>query len=166
MPKLNDTQLILLTAAAGRSSGSLMPLPDTIANAGDRAAKAITALVKQGLAEERETNDAVSVHRDDGDIRYGVFITEAGLGVIDTGRDVEVEEPAPADPKPERQSKSAAVMALLERNDGATMADLIAATDWLPHTTRAALTGLRKKGYVIDRGKRGEETFYRITAAA
>lgn len=166
MPKLNDTQLILLTAAAGRSSGSLKPLPDSIAGAGDRATKAITALLKQGFAEERETNDAVSVHRDDGDIRYGVFITEAGLAVIDTGRGVEVEEPAPADPKPERQSKSAAVIALLARNYGATMADLIAATDWLPHTTRAALTGLRKKGHIIERGKRGEETFYRIAAAA
>ena len=166
MPKLNDTQLILLSAAAMRPSGSLMPLPETIANAGDRATKAITALMKQGLLEERETNDAASVHRDDGDIRYGVFITEAGLGVIDTGRDVEVEEPAPADPKPARQSKRAAVIALLVRNDGATRADLIAATDWLPHTTRAALTGLRKKGHVIERGKRGGETFYRIAAAA
>lgn len=166
MPKLNDTQLILLTAAAGRPSGSLMPLPDSIADAGDRATRAVTALVKRGLVEERETNDAACVHRDDGDIRYGVFITEAGLGVIDTGRDVEVEEPAPVIPKAERQSKSAAVIALLERNDGATMADLIAATDWLPHTTRAALTGLRKKGHVIERGKRGEETIYRIAAVA
>lgn len=166
MPKLNDTQLILLSAAARRPSGSLMPLPDSIAGAGDRATKAIAALVKQRFAEERETNDAASVARDDVDFRYGVFITKAGLAVIDAGRDVEVEEPTPADPKPSRQSKSAAVIALLERNDGATMADLIAATDWLPHTTRAALTGLRKKGHVIERGKRGDETFYRIAAAA
>lgn len=166
MPKLNDTQLILLSAAARRPSGSLMPLPETIANGGDRATKAITALVKQGFVEERETSDVISVHRDDGDIRFGVFITEAGLGVIDTGRDVEVEEPAAVNPKPARQSKSAAVIALLERNDGATMADLIAATDWLPHTARAALTGLRKKGHTIERGKRGAETYYRIAAAA
>ncbi|WP_374130904.1 DUF3489 domain-containing protein [Sphingomonas sp. 28-62-20] len=164
--KLNDPQLILLSAAAGRSGGSLMPLPDSIAGAGDRATRAITALVKQGLVEERETNDAASVHRDDGDIRYGLFIAEAGLAVIDTGRDVEVEELAPVVPKAERQSKSAAMIALLECSDGATMADLIAATDWPPHTTRAALTGLRKKGHVIERGKRGEETFYRIAAAA
>lgn len=95
-----------------------------------------------------------------------MFITEAGLGVIDTGRDVEVEEPAPAVPNSERQSKSAAVIALLERNDGATMGDLIAATDWLPHRTRAALTGLRKRGHVIERGKRGDETYYRIATAA
>jgi site-specific DNA recombinase len=36
---------------------------------------------------------------------------------------------------------------LLQRDCGATLEELIAATDWLPHTTRAALTGLRKRGY-------------------
>ncbi len=63
-------------------------------------------------------------------------------------------------------TKSAAVIALLERESGATLAELVAATGWLPHTTRAALTGLRKKGHVIERSKRGEETCYRIVAGA
>ena len=43
------------------------------------------------------------------------------------------------------------------------LAELVAATGWLPHTTRAALTGLRKRGYAvgIDRAKvRG--SVYRI----
>jgi len=31
----------------------------------------------------------------------------------------------------------------------ASMSNLFAATGWLPHTTRAALTGLRQKGYVL-----------------
>ena len=60
--------------------------------------------------------------------------------------------------KPAPVTKVAALIALLERNTGATLAELIAATSWLPHTTRAALTGLRKKGYVIERSKRGEVT--------
>lgn len=46
-------------------------------------------------------------------------------------------------------SKIAAVIGMLSRPGGATLADLIAATGWLPHTTRAALTGLRKRGYVV-----------------
>ena len=62
-------------------------------------------------------------------------------------------------------TKSAAVIALLSRPDGATLDEMIAATGWLPHTTRAALTGLKKKGHVIVRGKRGEVACYRITAA-
>jgi hypothetical protein len=36
------------------------------------------------------------------------------------------------------------VIALLQQEQGATLAELIATTGWLPHTTRAALTGLRK----------------------
>jgi Protein of unknown function (DUF3489) len=50
------------------------------------------------------------------------------------------------------------LLALLQRDCGATLEELIAATDWLPHTTRAALTGLRTRGYAvtIDRSdKRG-----------
>jgi hypothetical protein len=40
---------------------------------------------------------------------------------------------------------------LLQRSHGATLDELIAATGWLPHTSRAALTGLRKRGYSIVR---------------
>ena len=44
--------------------------------------------------------------------------------------------------------------------------ELIAATGWLPHTTRAALTGLRHKGFVLDRDKRADgTTVYRISSA-
>ena len=42
------------------------------------------------------------------------------------------------------------VIALLQRPEGAAMAELIAATGWLPHTTRAALSGLRKAGMVVE----------------
>jgi hypothetical protein len=43
---------------------------------------------------------------------------------------------------------------------------LIAATSWLAHTTRAALTGLRKRGYAvgIDRSDDKRGSFYRISA--
>jgi DNA-binding MarR family transcriptional regulator len=42
---------------------------------------------------------------------------------------------------------------LLQREEGATLGELIDATGWLPHTTRAALTGLRKKGHAIEKTK-------------
>jgi hypothetical protein len=47
--------------------------------------------------------------------------------------------------------KIAQVIALLERTEGASLEEMVAATGWLPHTTRAALTGLRKKRYEIAR---------------
>ena len=71
----------------------------------------------------------------------------------------------PARPSaPRNGSKLAQVIKLLQRRHGATINELIDATDWLAHTTRAALTGLRKRGYsvVIDRSERG--SFYRIEA--
>ena len=45
-----------------------------------------------------------------------------------------------------------------------TLAKLVAATGWLPHTTRAALTGLRKRGYAvgIDRDDKARGSVYRI----
>jgi hypothetical protein len=65
---------------------------------------------------------------------------------------------------PRSRTKIAEVVALLQRGDGATLAELIAATGWLPHTTRAALTGLRKRGHAIaiDRTDVPRGSVYRI----
>ena len=82
-------------------------------------------------------------------------------------RPIEAMEPGPAGPSaPRGGSKLARVLALLERDHGATIVELIAATGWLAHTTRAALTGLRKRGYAvaIDRSGDNRGSFYRIPA--
>lgn len=50
-------------------------------------------------------------------------------------------------------SKEQQLAALVIRDEGATLDQMIAATGWLPHTTRAALTGLKKKGYAISSNK-------------
>ena len=64
------------------------------------------------------------------------------------------------------ETKQARVITLLGRDSGASLSELIAATGWLPHTTRAALTGLRHKGFVLDRDKRADgTTVYRISSA-
>lgn len=166
MPKLNDTQLILLSTASQREGGGFYPLPATLADAGDRATKAIAALLTCEFAEECETNEAANVARTDGDIRYGVFITDAGTAAIDGTHviDVKTAKPTPVAGAP-NVSKTSAVLALLRREDGAFISDLTELTGWLPHTTRAALTGLRKKGHVIERSKRDDQTCYRIAAA-
>jgi Protein of unknown function (DUF3489) len=80
-------------------------------------------------------------------------------------RSAEAMEPCPAGPSaPRGGSKRAQVIELLERDHGATIAELIAATGWLAHTTRAALTGLRKRGYAvaIDRSDNERGSFDRI----
>ena len=67
---------------------------------------------------------------------------------------------------PKRETKIDKVIALLKRKQGATLDEMVKATGWLPHTTRAAMTGLKKKGHTIDRDKRGEVSCYRIKKSA
>lgn len=62
-------------------------------------------------------------------------------------------------------SKRDQLIALLSRDEGATLNQMIAATGWLPHTTRAALTGLKKKGHKIASDKPDGVRVYRIAAA-
>jgi hypothetical protein len=66
---------------------------------------------------------------------------------------------------PRPGSKQAQIIALMQRKSGASLAAMVDATCWLPHTTRAALTGLRQKGYVIERDKSPQgKTVYRLPA--
>ncbi len=71
-----------------------------------------------------------------------------------------------SNPQPQPETKITKVLALMGREQGATLEELTAATDWQPHSTRAALTGLRKKGHAIDRTKRDGATCYRVVAVA
>jgi hypothetical protein len=68
---------------------------------------------------------------------------------------------------PRAGSKLAQVIDLLQRSKGATIQNLIEATGWLPHTTRAALTGLRKRGYTVVRERTGGgDPNYRVPGPA
>ncbi|MCH8997310.1 MAG: DUF3489 domain-containing protein [Proteobacteria bacterium] len=57
------------------------------------------------------------------------------------------------------------ILALLKRPEGAPLADLERATGWQPHSIRAALTGLRKRGIAITRSKDDGVTIYRAESA-
>ena len=71
------------------------------------------------------------------------------------------ESPQSAEPK--RTSKQDLVLGLLRREGGALLTDLVEATGWLPHTARAALTGLKKKGHKVIGTKVDKVTRYSIT---
>lgn len=67
---------------------------------------------------------------------------------------------------PERQSKTELVLNLLRRSEGATLDQLVAGTGWLPHTARAALTGLKKKGHAVSSAKAEDgPRVYRVETA-
>jgi hypothetical protein len=166
--KLTDMQLVLLTTACQRDDGSLLPPPSSLGDQSARIRKAVIALIKRGFASEQDVTDTGKIWREEGERHIGVAVTDAGRAIT------AVEAPAPEiaalptlEPDATRTgTKQALVLDLLHRESGATLADLVAATSWLPHTTRAALTGLRKKGHAILTEKLETGTRYRIAGAA
>jgi hypothetical protein len=119
-------------------------------------AKAIAvdeARPSEGEAERRADDPIVSVDpKPEPSSGPGAAIDKPNIGVAST----------PTSPR--GGTKIALVVELLQHGDGATLAELVAATGWLPHTTRAALTGLRKRGYAvgIDRADKERGSVYRI----
>jgi len=68
-------------------------------------------------------------------------------------------------PKP-RQTKRARLIGMLKAPKGADVSQISHKLGWQQHTTRAALTGLRKAGFTIERttSDGGGASCYRITA--
>jgi hypothetical protein len=170
--RLNDLQLILLSHAAKSDTGSTLPLPAAAADP-ERANKELKALLRRKLLVEAEVDDAASSWRtDDNDQRIGLLISGKGREAIGLGDGETAEEtPSPkvantaAGAAPRGPTKAETVLGLLKRSEGATLAELVEATGWLPHTTRAHLTGLRKKGHTIEKTKRDNSTCYRVAEA-
>ena len=70
---------------------------------------------------------------------------------------VSVDEQAPA------STKRAKLIGMLEQPEGATVAEIGQRLGWLPHTVRAAITGLRKAGREVTRSKdANERSVYRL----
>jgi hypothetical protein len=182
--KLTDAQLVMMSAA-GQRKDRCLSAPATIKGAA--LTKVGVKLAKLGLAREIEAKPGAPIwRRDDAGQGYALKLTAAGLKAIAV--DVEsrgASEPSEA-PLPQAKnvgnpdggghpagvavprdgSKLALVIEVLWRAHGATIIDLTQATGWLPHTTRAALTGLRKRGYAVIRERIGAgDSVYRISDA-
>jgi hypothetical protein len=169
---LTDTQLLLLSAASQREDLLLVP-PGNLK--GKVASAATSKLLRSHLVEEVVVRRDEPHWREDEEHCIGLRLTPAGLQAIgivsdeQSGDQQPTEQaqarnaPAPSAGMPREGSKKALVIALLSRDKGATLDDLVAATGWLPHTTRAALSGLRKGGHPItgDRNEAGK-TVYRL----
>ena len=176
--KRSDAQLVMMSAAAQRKDRCLSA-PATIKGAA--LSKVSAKLVKLGLAREIEAKPGAPIwRRDDAGQGYALKLTAAGLKAIavDEGPQDAIESSEaprlqakdegglPAKVTPRDGSKLALVIELLRRADGATIVDLTQATGWLPHTTRAALTGLRQRGYAVIRERVGAgDSIYRISDA-
>ena len=59
-------------------------------------------------------------------------------------------------------SKIARLVALLLADTGASLEEMMEATGWQAHSVRAALTGLRKRGFAIERHIEGSMPVWRV----
>jgi len=66
---------------------------------------------------------------------------------------------------PRDGTKQAKLVSMLSRKSGTTLAKASETLGWQRHTTSATMTGLRKRGYAIERQARdGKPSIYRIDA--
>lgn len=67
---------------------------------------------------------------------------------------------------PKAGSKQAKLVVMLSRKNGVTLAKASEMLGWQKHTTSATLTGLRKRGYKIERQAReGKDSIYVILSS-
>ncbi len=191
--KITDTQFAILSEASQREDRCLIA-PKTVKAAG--ALKVAAKLLKAGLVREIKAKTGMEAWRRDEETgqAHSLKLTDAGLKAIAAdergsqsipstsvprntnensskakiGVDLAAARSATGAPTapPRQGTKIARVVELLQRDKGARLDELIAATGWLPHTARAALTGLRHRGYEVrlERGENGRAPVYRAFA--
>jgi hypothetical protein len=188
--KLTDAQLVMLSAAAQRKDLCLTA-PEKMKGA--ILTKVAEKLVRLGLVREVRAKAGMPVWRRDDGQSYALKLTTTALKAIavDEGSEETIATSKATRPQrhknpdatnasgpdiigeraktltPRASSKLARVINLLQQSNGATILDLMEATGWLPHTTRAALTGLRRRGYAVVRERvDGRDSIYRIVGSA
>ena len=189
--KLTDLQLVLLSNAAAREDGMLLPPPKTVRARGKTLEKALAKLLRLGLVEETAAAAPEQAWREeDGGRGMALRIVAPGraaLGlaeVAETGTDEsapgaseevpaagsgseasandggngsDADAPAALTPPGFRAgTKQLRLASYLGQSGGISIGELSHLLGWQPHTVRAALTGLRKKGYTVQSRKNEE----------
>ncbi|HMQ94821.1 MAG TPA: DUF3489 domain-containing protein [Amaricoccus sp.] len=174
MPRLSDTQTILLTAAAARPDLRLLPVPDRIRLKGGALERTVKALFDRGFVTDGTGTGPTAQPTTDSN---RLVVTPKGLAAIG----VEIPDagpPASGDCRSARRSTDASLrpdrpggklgilLDAVARPTGATLDELATATAWLPHTTRAALARLRQRGFDVRLVTTDGRKAYRLVEAA
>jgi len=180
--RLTDTQLVVLSRAALREDDAAT-LPEGMTE--NAAQKLAAALVRRQLVREIRAKPGMPVwKRGENGRSHALIITKLGRTAINVEDEGEPEGPGSGvqatvstdelaavqlgRSAPRQGSKLSIVIDLLARKRGAGIEELTSAVGWLPHTTRAALTALRKRGYVIERerSEKGGSVYRIVTGTA
>lgn len=176
MTKLTDTQTIILSAGAQRPDNIALPLPKGLAGAA--AKMAVGKMIEHGWLQEVDANlrRGEPLWRETGD-GHGktLVVTEAGLLAIGIEpvvvktvvamREHAAKTPAAKPPSQRAGTKQAQIIDLLQRPEGATIAEIVEATAWQAHSVRGLISGVLKKklGLVVGVTKEdGRGAVYRI----
>lgn len=148
MAKLTDLQLVILSSAAKRESGAVLPLPKSIKAKPAAVSKDLRTLLARKLVEETPARRGAPSWREQNGQRIGLAITQAGLDALELGN--------ASAPKRARKSgtkgkgtKSERIIEMLRKAQGASIAELQKATGWQAHSIRGALSTFRKSGTAI-----------------
>jgi len=164
MPKLTDTQTIILSRAATRPGNLAMPLPEGLHGAA--AKMAVNRMITNGWLEEVDADmrKGEPLWRETGDGHGTTLIaTEAGLEAIGIEPVVASDTPKPVAIR--AGTKQAQIIALLQRPEGASIAEIVAATGWLAHSARGLISGGLKKKLglqITSQKEEGRGSVYRI----
>ena len=167
MPKLTDTQLVILSAAAQRNDGAVLPLPKTLKAGNAAASNTLRSLIKRELIAERHAKAKDPIWREAGDHRLTLCITDNGLaaiGIDPAGASTDAD--LAAKPKPSKQSL---LVDLLTRDGGASIGELSMALGWQAHSVRGVIAGTIKKKLglaVISEKSAKRGRIYRISGQA
>ena len=149
----SDTQSLILSRAATRPGNLAVPLPEGLAGAA--AKMVVRKMIVRGWLEEVEANltRREPLWRETGDGHGTTLIaTEAGLDAIGIDPVVAKTMAALRDAKPEviaaaqrPGTKQAQLIAMLQEQEGATIAEIAEATGWQAHSIRGAISRSLKK---------------------
>ena len=145
--QLTDTQSIILSTACGRDDGMVFPI--TAKLKGGAVGNVCKSLLKHALLEEVAATDLNTVWRHDEE--RGPITLRATplactvLGISDASGPVAPVEPAPEPVRRRSGTKQEALIAMLRAEGGATIDEIVAATNWAPHSIRGAISGALKK---------------------
>jgi len=168
---LNPNQQAILEHAVQHSGGKIVWFPEHIK--GGARAKVLEGLFKRALITPDGDDWVLAAEGYDalGLPRPGALPPTITLDDPELEADVATAEASwqqPAQVKPVRtraDSKQALVISLLQRPEGATIAQIMEATGWQQHTVRGTLAGTLKKrlGLTITSAKEaGGQRVYRI----
>jgi len=144
--QLTAPQAAILTTACAREDGIVFPV---IANLkGGAVGNVCKSLLKRGLIEEIAAADPDTVWRHDDASPLTLRATPLAYTTLGLG-DADGDVPAPQQdltPSTQRKgTKQAQLIAMLRAPEGATIDEIVAATNWAPHTVRGAISGALKK---------------------